>query len=135
MTRFDTELLVEPSAIALLTLRASEFLRNAGVDEHATHHVALVLEEMLSNVGTHGRSSGMPATVHIAVESDRVRGEIVDSGHFFDPRAAPDPDLGTDVADRPIGGLGLFLIRRLASELDYARREGRNFTVFSIPRK
>jgi anti-sigma regulatory factor (Ser/Thr protein kinase) len=135
MTRFDTELVVEPSAIALLTVRASEFLRNAGVDEHATHHVALVLEEMLNNVGTHGRSSGMPATVRIAVEADRVRGEIIDSGPFFDPRAASDPDIGADVADRPIGGLGLFLTRRLASELDYMRREGRNFIAFSIPRK
>src|SRR5262249_18899900 len=130
MTRFDTELVVESSAIALLTLRASEFLRNAGVDEYTTHHVALVLEEILNNLGTHGGSPGMPATVRIAVETDRVRGEIVDSGPFFDPRTASDPDLGADVADRLIGGLGLFLTRRVASEFDYARREGRNFTAF-----
>jgi len=135
MTGFDAEIAVVPDAIAQLTQRTSEFLREAGVDEYAAYHVALVLEEMLTNVGTHGKSPGVPATVKITVEPDRVRGEIVDSGPFFDPRSAPAPDLGADLADRPIGGLGLFLTRQLASDLDYARRGGQNFTSFSISRR
>jgi anti-sigma regulatory factor (Ser/Thr protein kinase) len=64
-----------------------------------------------------------------------VTGEIIDSGSPFDPREAPEPDLDSNTTERRVGGLGLFLVRRFASALEYAQRNGENYTTFAVPRE
>jgi anti-sigma regulatory factor (Ser/Thr protein kinase) len=51
---------------------------------------------------------------------------VIDDGRPFDPLALPPPDLSLDIKDRPIGGLGIFLLRKLADEIHYEWRDGRN---------
>ena len=61
--------------------------------------------------------------------------EIVDDGKPFDPFSdAPPPDLDSSVADRPTGGLGIHLVRRLMDEAHYRREDGGNRVVL-IKRK
>jgi anti-sigma regulatory factor (Ser/Thr protein kinase) len=64
-----------------------------------------------------------------------VTGEIVDSGIPFDPRDAPEPDLAQSAGERPVGGLGLFLVRRFSSALEYASRNGENYLHFVVARQ
>jgi serine/threonine-protein kinase RsbW len=135
MTEFKTAITVGPSAIADLTTRTMGFLQGAGVDARAVHHVALVLEELLTNIATHGGAPAEPTRVRITVEPKRVAGEVIDAGTPFDPRGAPAPDIRASGNDRPIGGLGLFLVTELTSELNYAHRDGRNHTAFAVGRK
>jgi serine/threonine-protein kinase RsbW len=135
MTELEARFLAEPAAIADFTSRTMEFLEEAGVDPRAVHHVALVLEELLTNIAIHGGAPEEPARVRIKVEPGHVAGEIIDAGMPFDPREAPLPDVRAAIEDRPIGGLGLFLTRQFTSDLDYARRDGRNHTAFSIGRR
>ena len=53
--------------------------------------------------------------------------EMVDDGKPFDPLTeAPVPDVNAPMDERPIGGLGVFLVRKLMDELTYRREEGRN---------
>jgi serine/threonine-protein kinase RsbW len=134
MSQFEEDVATEPAAIADSTERVSEFLQGAGVDARATHHVVLVLEELLTNIATHGGGPTIPTKVRIAVEAGRVAGEIFDSGSPFDPRQGPPPDLTARLEDRPIGGLGLHLVNKLTSELGYERRGDRNRTMFAIAR-
>jgi anti-sigma regulatory factor (Ser/Thr protein kinase) len=134
MSDFHAAVLPQPDAIAGLTGRVLAFLEEHKVEPRAAHHVALIVEELLTNVGTHGNCRETPARIRVGVEPDRVTGEIVDAGSPFDPRQTPDPELETDAADRPIGGLGLFLVRRFASTLEYAQRNGENYTTFAVPR-
>ena len=57
--------------------------------------------------------------------------EIVDSGKPFDPfTEAPPPDLDSPVPDRPIGGLGVYLVQQLMDEARYAREDGKNKLTF-----
>jgi anti-sigma regulatory factor (Ser/Thr protein kinase) len=135
MSEFKAAIIAEPSAIAGLTIDTTEFLQGAGVDGRAAHHVALVLEELLTNIATHGGAPAEPTRVRIRVEPRRVAGEIIDAGTPFDPRGAPAPDIHASGDDRPIGGLGLFLVAELTSELSYAHRDGRNHTAFAVGRK
>jgi serine/threonine-protein kinase RsbW len=51
---------------------------------------------------------------------------VVDDGPEFDPLAVPDADTTLPLEERPIGGLGITLVRRLMDEAEYERREGRN---------
>jgi serine/threonine-protein kinase RsbW len=131
---FERQLLARPAAISALTDAVMDYLAAEGVDTRATHHVALVLDELLTNLGSHGNSADKPATVRVFVEPDRVKAEVIDSGPAFDIRTAPDPDLSQDIEERAIGGLGLFLVRQFASEIGYDRRDGVNCTTFAIKR-
>ncbi len=51
---------------------------------------------------------------------------VVDDGPEFDPLSAAQPDTTLGVENRPVGGLGIALVRRLMDEVAYERRDGRN---------
>ena len=134
MAPFETDVFATPEAITALTEQVLAFLADQQVDARATHHVALVVEELVTNLGSHGNCRDTPASIRLVVEPSQVTGEIRDSGPPFDPRLAPDPDVDAPIEDRPIGGLGLYLIRELSSALAYSQEDGRNVTRFAITR-
>ena len=88
----------------------------------------LVLEEMTLNVMTHGRSAGASELeVVVICEADTVTIEIVDDGPRFDPlQDAPLPDPEAPLEDRPVGGLGVHLVRTMMDEITYRYEDGRN---------
>ena len=51
---------------------------------------------------------------------------LTDSGKAFDPTQAPDADITLSADDRQIGGLGIFLIRKIMNEVKYERIDGKN---------
>jgi serine/threonine-protein kinase RsbW len=134
MAPLETEVLATPEAIAALTEKVQAFLGEQHVDARATHHVALVIEELVTNLGTHGNCRETPAKIKLVVEPRQVTGEILDTGPPFDLRSAPDPDVEAPLEDRPIGGLGLYLVRKLSSTLEYSHQNGQNVTTFAIAR-
>lgn len=132
--QIEAEIKVAPAEISGFTERATDFLTSAGVDARTTHHVTLIFDELLTNLVTHGGSANRTATVRVWIEADDVQGEIVDTGPPFDPRSTTDPDVSIDLAERPVGGLGLFLVKRFASGLSYTSERGRNRTWFAVSR-
>jgi anti-sigma regulatory factor (Ser/Thr protein kinase) len=56
--------------------------------------------------------------------------ELRDNGIAFDPLSRPEPDIGVPVERRPIGGLGIMLIKKTMDELKYKRENNQNiFTM------
>ena len=51
--------------------------------------------------------------------------EILDTGEPFDIQSVPEPDLTLDVSERKVGGLGIYLIKKMVSRFHY-RREGQS---------
>lgn len=134
MKQLETSVLARPEAMSDLTEKVIAFLSEQGVDSRASHHVALVFEEVLANLATHGNCRDIPAKIAVRVSPDKVIGEIIDAGPPFDPQLAPEPPLHVLADDRPIGGLGLHLVRQLSSDLRYARQNDQNFTTFAVDR-
>lgn len=134
MTRLVCDVIAEPSAISALTEQVTDFLGKAGVDERCAHHIAIALDEVLTNVATHGGAPLTSASVSVEVHADRVSAEVLDHGAPFDPRQARDPNPAVAPVDRPVGGLGLMLVRQVVCELGYERRGDRNWTRFSMAR-
>lgn len=110
------------------------------LDTFATHHawsdearfqVSLALEEVLMNVISHGSRESQPANVRVSLSQDDrdVTLEITDDGIAFDPQQAPAPDLESDLDERPVGGLGVFLVQQLMDSVDYRRDAGWNRLV------
>jgi serine/threonine-protein kinase RsbW len=93
--------------------------RHAIPDEVRTD-MYVALEEITSNVVRHGtRASRIDITFTIAVDALQI--DITDDGEAFDPFSAPPPDVTQAIDERPLGGLGVFLVRRL-TESSYERR-------------
>jgi len=133
MTTLVVSALAIPEAISQMLDEVMGFLQREGVDARATHHVGLVIEEILVNLGTHGGCRDKPARITVNVEPNQVSGEIIDKGPAFDPRTAPPPDLAAPAEGRPMGGLGLHLVRQL-STLQYSRQNDENRMTFCVPR-
>lgn len=97
----------------------------------------LVLEEAVLNSAIHGYG-GAGGPLEIALFSHGggcLELTLTDSGIPFDPAAAPLPDLSASVDDRPVGGLGVHLIRTMSDRIAYCRENGTNrLTLFFLPR-
>jgi anti-sigma regulatory factor (Ser/Thr protein kinase) len=134
MTKLTSSVLPRPEAISELTDSIMAFLNAQHVDARATHHVALIVAEILTNLGTYGNCGDKPARITITVGPVGVEGEIVDSGSRFDPRDAPAPNLDLAPEDRAVGGLGLFLVRQFSYKFEHEYRNGENHTMFAVAR-
>ena len=112
--------------------RASESVRGfceaRGVPADALHDVLLSLDEVVSNIVTHGYRGDASGriTVRLALESDHVRLEIRDEAAPFDPLGAAPPDFQVSADARPPGGLGVYLARALTDSMEYERAGGEN---------
>ncbi|MGA1605928.1 MAG: ATP-binding protein [Planctomycetota bacterium] len=95
----------------------------------------LALEEIFVNLATHGRGPRLPLQVGIRLEKrdEGVLLEICDDGEPFDPLAAPPPDLDAPLEERPIGGLGVHLVRAQFPDIDYRRVGGQNVLTLRRP--
>lgn len=126
-----------------LTNDVGELSRLArGVDELCARHqvppaiassLNLALEEAITNVIDHGYDDAAPheIDVRVSVAEGMIRAEIVDDGRPFDPRETIPPDLTAGIEERPIGGLGVWLIKRLMDEVGYRMVGGRNHLTLS----
>lgn len=78
----------------------------------------LVVEELVSNVVNYSTSE----TITIAVEriDNVLRITITDKGIPFNPLEHSAPDVTLEAEDRPIGGLGIFLVREIMNRVTYA---------------
>ena len=91
-----------------------------------TFKVHLVLDELSVNVVNYGEGAS-EIEVSLASDGDEARVEIVDDGRPFDPlHEAPEPDIDAPLDERPIGGLGIYLVREMMDELHYSRENGKN---------
>ena len=105
-----------------------EFLSEEGVPDRTIHHVRLVIEELVSNIVRYGFDDAAPHRIEVDIRSEprRVAVTIEDTGRAFDPNAAPPPPLDQPLEERRLGGLGIFLVKKLTSELAYTRVDNRN---------
>ena len=134
MTQRAFPLTLDPASVSAAVETAQAWLEEHGVDARAAMHVALTLDELLTNAATHGGAAGRAAKIQLDVGPERVGVEIVDPAAPYDPRSAPKPDVGASLEDRPIGGLGVHLVLKLSRDLAYARDNDRNRTNYWIAR-
>jgi anti-sigma regulatory factor (Ser/Thr protein kinase) len=94
----------------------------------------LALEEILVNIISHAYAPGEAKTIEFsaAFRDALLYLRFEDSGPPFDPTRAPEPDTNQKLDDRPIGGLGLHLVRKMVQRMAYERRGDKNVLEISI---
>jgi len=105
------------------------------MDSSLAMNLNLALEEAVSNVILYAYPPGSDGLVDVEafIREDRIDFIISDSGSPFDPTSVADPDVTLDVKDRPIGGLGIYLVKSIMDHVSYARLEGKN--ILSMTKK
>jgi anti-sigma regulatory factor (Ser/Thr protein kinase) len=106
-----------------------EWLTNATVGQQVEDRAFLVFEEIVTNIIRYGFDDSKEhlITVSFARSDSELTLIFDDDGRPFDPRKVPAPDLHRPLAAAPIGGRGIYLVRKAAKRVDYERSpKGRN---------
>ena len=93
-----------------------------------TNEIELILEEWWANLVNYAFKETSLPKIDIQIRSTTQTATIVvrDNGVPFDPVLRPDPDLSLPVEERPIGGLGIYMIKKLSSKISSERLEKEN---------
>mgnify|MGYP002521560404 FL=1 len=99
-----------------------------GLDPMATMEMNLALEEAVVNVMTYAYPEGTKGYVDISAQSDNsgLKFVISDSGKPFDPTTKEEVDTTLPAEQREIGGLGIFLVRKMMDSVKYEYKDGHN---------
>jgi len=99
-----------------------------GLQPDAIFSVNLALDEVVTNIIRYAHDDGRqhPIVIRLTLEPGVLTVEVEDDGRAFNPLEAPAPDLHASIEDRPIGGLGIHLVRSVMTSVEYRREDGRN---------
>lgn len=105
-----------------------DFARDEGISRDKLNHIRLAVEEVLVNVINYAYKdeSGIVEIVCAPAEKKGVVIDIIDLGFAFNPLEKEEPDTTLSMEERDIGGLGIFLTKRVMDEVSYERKDGRN---------
>lgn len=131
---FELTIAPDRGAVARANAAFTAFAEANAVPAGVRRSLNVALDELLQNTIAHGfagRQGGGIGVVTIAVEleMDRVTVTLTDDGRPFDPLGAAAPDTAGSLEERPIGGLGIHLVRQLMDEVRYQRRADRNIVT------
>jgi anti-sigma regulatory factor (Ser/Thr protein kinase) len=122
------ELDSELSEIARLAGQVEAFGARHDVPEITIGHVNLALDELITNTISYGVVDQRSHRIRVTLRLDhgRLMVEILDDGRPFAPFGGADPDVTRSIEDRPIGGLGIYFVRKLMDHVDYQHVNGQN---------
>lgn len=117
--------------IPLLNEWIEQLCEAFSLPDSASFQLNLALEEAIVNVMTYAYPDqvGMPITLEAEKKGHEVVFTLSDYGIAFDPLSHDAPDLTLGAVDRPIGGLGIFLVKEMMSHVEYKRTSDQNILL------
>ena len=119
------------SEVERLSRLVETFGEVEGLPPDSIFNVNLGLDEVITNIIRYAHDDGRqhPIVVRLAHEPGVLTAEVEDDGRAFNPLEAPIPDLNASIDERPIGGLGIHLVRSMMNSVEYRREDGRNVFI------
>ena len=114
--------------VPLLAQFVDEVCEAAGIDMATAMKLNLAIEEAVVNVMNYAYPQGTIGDINIEVQVDNNQLEFIisDSGTPFDPTTKAEVDTTLSAEERPIGGLGIHLVRNIMDSINYERVNGKN---------
>jgi anti-sigma regulatory factor (Ser/Thr protein kinase) len=111
------------SEIETLSEAITKYCKDNGVTEDVCYDIRLALEEAISNTIKYGYDDQDSHNIYvrIGIANQELLIEIEDDARAFNPLEVPTPDLSLPVEKKPIGSLGIYLIRSVMDRVDYHR--------------
>lgn len=115
----------------------AETAHQAGFSEKEIYSIQLAADEASTNIIEHAYAGidGGKIEIECRIEGDGLKIVMRDNGKPFDPSSVPEPNVKADLSERKIGGLGMYLMRKLMDEVYYESLPGIVNTLTMIKRK
>ncbi len=96
---------------------------------HTGNQINLAIEEAFTNVINYAYEDQNRHDIEVIFDRypEKIEMTIIDDGREYNPTRNEDPDTGLSIQERPIGGLGIFLIKKLMDKVEYQRKENKNY--------
>jgi serine/threonine-protein kinase RsbW len=133
---FEKELLAKSTTDNLAVIR--EFVKSAanqsGFSEDTTGKIILAVDEACTNIIKHAYKYSPEGNIFIKIKFDdpKFSISITDEGSHFDSNKVPEPDLQEYYKQKRVGGLGMFLIKKLMDEVNYSTLSGNKNQVILV---
>ena len=104
-------------------------LEEIGIEHKKVYQVTLALEEIFANISKYAYPSNdgmIDISYEISEDKKQLKIVIRDKGIAFNPLAKEDPDLDASVAERKIGGLGIYIVKNIIDDIKYQRVNNEN---------
>jgi anti-sigma regulatory factor (Ser/Thr protein kinase) len=112
----------QPSALQRLSRELDSTLSRDVLDPDVRTTVLLVIDELVSNLLKYGFQTvpDQRSYLKIEIDADALQIELKDNGRPFNPLVRAEPNsLGQGLPDRPVGGLGVYLVLKMMDEMQY----------------
>lgn len=126
-TTFQRTITNELHSLESLMNATTNFLEDQEVDAQSVYRINLALEEMITNIIKHGYDDYESHEIHVTIQvlDYEIVGIIEDDGHEFDPLGESEKNQSIALQERPIGGMGIHLIKKLLT-MTYQREAKKN---------
>jgi len=104
------------------------YLRSAGIAGETASEIHLAVDEACTNSIKYAYPEDRRGDIELSCQIDHGLATITirDWGYPFNPLDMPPPDLNLDIDTRPVGGLGIYLMKKFSDRLEYRREDGSN---------
>lgn len=122
--------------LAPLAERIRNSVTDLGLTERDLFCIDLVCDELITNTIKYGYTDTAEheIAVNLSVRPHEIVIELEDDGQPFNPLNNSAPDTTLALQDRPIGGLGIHLLREMMDHCEYRHAGGRNYVTFQKSR-
>lgn len=127
----EIRLVNELDEVSLLAEFVEDLCDELNIDAETTMNINLALEEAVANVIMYAYPDGERHEMLLKVTSNpsQLVFLLSDNGISFDPTTVEEVDILLPIEERPVGGLGIFLVRRIMNEVTYQRLDGENHLI------
>jgi serine/threonine-protein kinase RsbW len=118
----DLTLPAVPTSLPAFQAAFDQVCTHAGLSDDTRNDLQVVLDEVCSNVFKHAYAAAtIPGLLRLIVRRLPAAIELtfIDQGQVFDPLSLPPPDLTLPLDERPLGGLGIHLVRQMTDQQSY----------------
>jgi serine/threonine-protein kinase RsbW len=116
----EMNLFVDRDRLAIVRNFVAQAGRDLGLDSCAIDDMKLAVDEACTNIVEHAYGGqGGALEIEIKPIDGGAQVTIRDWGAAFDPKAVPSPDVTAPLEQRPLGGLGLYLMRQMMDQVDF----------------
>ncbi|EQB34394.1 hypothetical protein M947_10965 [Sulfurimonas hongkongensis] len=114
-------------------LKIEEYLE--GADKKMKFKVMFICEELLTNLVRHADFEDRTPLITLEIESDKKSGFVMeyrDNSKAFNLQDYKDPNIDAEIEERELGGLGIYLVKKYAPNLEYEQKDGLNVLRLSL---